>query len=55
MPVETFDFISILSNIQTNSNDKISEISSGNYEIILEAKALGIKGEIAPARFFLKI
>lgn len=55
MPVETFDFISILSNIQTNSNDKISEIPSGNYEIILEAKALGVKGEIAPARFLLKI
>lgn len=55
MPVETFDFISILSNIQTNSNDKISEIPSGTYEIILEAKALNIKGNIAPARFYLKI
>lgn len=55
MPVETFDFISILSNIQTNSNDKISEIPSGTYEIILEAKPLNIKGNIAPARFYLKI
>jgi len=55
MPVETFDFISILSNIQTNTNDKISEIPSGSYEIILEAKALNIKGDIAPARFYLKI
>ena len=36
MPVETFDFISILSNIQTNTNDRISEIPKGNYEIILE-------------------
>ncbi len=55
MPVETFDFISILSNIQTNTNDKISEIPSGAYEIILEAKALGIKGNISSARFYLKI
>jgi len=55
MPVETFDFISILSNIQTNSNEKVSEIPSGTYEIILEAKSLGIKGDIAPARFYLKI
>jgi hypothetical protein len=55
MPVETFDFISILSNLQTNGNETVSEITSGNYEISIEAKALGIKGEIAPARFFLKI
>ena len=55
MPVETFDFISILSNIQTNSNETISEIPSGNYEVILEAKPLGIKGEIKSAQFFLKI
>jgi len=48
MPVQTSDFISILSNIQTNSNEKISEIPSGNYEIILEAKALGVKGAIKP-------
>ncbi len=55
MPVETFDFISMLSNLQTNSNEKISEIPSGNYEIILEAKAIGVKGTIAPIRMFLKI
>lgn len=55
MPVETFDFVSILSNIQTNSNEKVSEIPSGTYEIILEAKSLGVKGDIAPARFYLKI
>ena len=41
--------------IQTNSNDKISEIPSGTYDIILEAKPLNIKGNIAPARFYLKI
>lgn len=55
MPVETFDFISILSNLQTNAHDKVSEIPSGSYEIIIEAKPLGAKGEIKPARFFIKI
>ncbi len=55
MPVETFDFISILSNIQTNSNETISEIPKGNYEVILEAKPLGVKGEIQSARLFLKL
>lgn len=55
MPVETFDFISILSNLQTNSNGNISEIPKGNYEIILEAKPLGVKGEIQSARIFIKI
>lgn len=55
MPVETFDFISMLSNLQTNSNEMVSEIPSGNYEIVIEAKVLGIKGEIAPVRFFVKI
>lgn len=55
MPVETFDFISILSNLQTNGNDKVSEIPKGNYEIILEAKPLGVKGEIQSARIFIKI
>lgn len=55
MPVETFDFISMLSNLQTNSNEIVSEIPSGNYEIILEAKAVGVKGTIAPIRMFLKI
>lgn len=55
IPVETFDFISILSNIQTNSDDTISEIPNGNYEIILEAKPLGVKGEIQSARILIKI
>ena len=55
MPVETFDFISILSNLQTNGSDKVSEIPKGNYEIILEAKPLGVKGEIQSARIFIKI
>lgn len=55
MPVETFDFISILANIQTNTNDRISEIPKGNYEIILEAKPIGIKGEIKSARMYIKI
>lgn len=55
MPVETFDFISILSNLQTNANDKVSEIPSGNYEITIEAKPLGVKGTISPARMFLKV
>lgn len=55
MPVETFDFISMLSNLQTNGNEAISEIPSGSYEISIEAKALGVKGEIIPARFFIKL
>ncbi len=55
MPVETFDFISILSNLKTSSEETISEIPKGNYEIILEAKPLGLKGEIQSARLYLKI
>lgn len=55
MPVETFDFISILSNMQTNANENISEVPSGNYEITLEAKPLGVKGTISPLRMFLKV
>ncbi len=55
MPVETFDFISILSNIKTNGNDSISEIPKGNYEILIDAKPLGIKGEISGLRLFLKV
>jgi hypothetical protein len=55
MPLETFDFISILSSLQTNSEDRISEIPKGNYEILLEAKPVGVKGEIASARMYLKI
>ena len=55
MPVETFDFISILSNLQNNSEVNNSEIPKGNYEIILEAKALGVKGEIHPVKLFFKV
>ncbi len=55
MPVETFDFISILSNIQSNTDVTVSEIPKGNYEIILEAKPVNMKGEITAARLFLKI
>lgn len=54
MPVETFDFVSILSSIQKNSLDKISEIPAGNYEIVLEAKTLDVKGEISPLSLFVK-
>jgi hypothetical protein len=55
MPVETFDLISILSNIQTNTNDKVSEIPKGNYEVILEAKPIGVKGEIKAGIIWFKI
>lgn len=55
IPVETFDFISILSNIQSNTDVTVSEIPKGNYEIILEAKPVNMKGEITAARLFLKI
>ncbi|WP_276977930.1 hypothetical protein [Flavobacterium filum] len=55
MPVETFDFISILSNLQLNTEETVSEIPKGNYEIILEAKPVNVKGEITSARLFLKI
>ena len=55
MPVETFDIISLLSNLQDNSEDSISEIPKGSYEIILEAKPQNVKGKIASARLFLKI
>lgn len=54
MPVETFDFVSILSTIQKNSLDKISEIPAGNYEIVLEAKTLEVKGEISPLTLLVK-
>lgn len=54
MPVETFDFVSILSSIQKNSLDKVSEIPSGNYEIVLEAKTLDVKAEISPLSLFVK-
>jgi hypothetical protein len=55
MPVETFDFISILSNVQTNTPENVSEIPKGNYEIILEAKPIGVKGEIKSAKIFIKV
>ena len=42
MPAETFDFISILANLQNNSAETISEIPKGSYEIVLEAKPLGV-------------
>ncbi|MFC5284413.1 hypothetical protein [Pedobacter alpinus] len=54
MPVETFDFISILSSIQKNGLDKVSEIPAGNYEIVLEAKVSEVKGEISPLSLFVK-
>lgn len=55
MPVETFDFVSILSGLQNTSEDTISEIPKGNYEILLEAKPVNVKGDIASARLLLKI
>lgn len=55
MPIETFDVISMLSNLQTNANDKVSEIPSGSYEVIINAKPLGVKGEIPSARVFFKL
>lgn len=55
MPVETFDFISMLSNLQTNGDDNVSEIPSGSYEITLDAKPIGIKGTISSLRLYLKI
>lgn len=55
MPIETFDIISVLSNIQTNTPETVSEIPKGNYEIILEAKPIGVKGQIASSTLFLKI
>lgn len=55
MPVETFDFISILSNLQTNGNDKVSEIPTGSYEIMIDARPLGVKGEVRSLRLFLKV
>ncbi|MBK0382584.1 hypothetical protein I5M32_06375 [Pedobacter sp. SD-b] len=51
LPVETFDFIAILSNIKDNSLGKISEVPKGNYQVSLEAVASGIKGKITPATF----
>lgn len=55
MPIETFDVISVLSNIQTNTPETVSEIPKGNYEIILEAKPIGVKGQITSTTLFLKV
>lgn len=55
MPVETFDFISMLSYLKENSDTIVSEIPKGNYEIILEAKPVGVKGEISVAKLNLKL
>lgn len=55
MPIETFDLISVLSNIQTNMPETVSEIPKGNYEIILEAKPIGVKGQITSTTLFLKV
>lgn len=54
MPVETFDFISILANLQSNTLDHNSEIPKGNYEITIEANAVGVKGKVQPATLYLK-
>lgn len=55
MPVETFDFISLLSNLQTNTSANVSAIEPGNYEIVLEARPLLAKGEIAAASFLISV
>lgn len=54
MPVECFDFIAILSNIQTNDLGKISEIPKGTYQVTLEAIAGGVKSNISPLNMYLK-
>lgn len=51
MPVETFDFISLLSDNGKNSRDNVSKMEPGKYEIILEVKPVNIKGQISPASF----
>lgn len=55
MPSETFDFISILANLASNSPEQVSQIPKGDYEIKVEAIAQGVKGKIQPAVFFLKL
>lgn len=55
MPVETFDFISLLSNLQTNSSNNVSAIGAGTYEILLEAKPLFVKGGIDPLQIFVTV
>src|SRR5690606_14682012 len=51
MPVETFDFISLLSDNGKNSRDNVSKMEPGKYEIVLEAKPVNIKGQISPVSF----
>lgn len=53
MPVETFDFISIMANLQQNQLGKVSEIPKGTYEVVLEAKADGVKGNISAANLII--
>ena len=55
MPVETFDFVSLLSNMQTNTASTVSAIDPGTYEITLEAKPMLVKGEIAAASFLVTV
>jgi hypothetical protein len=54
MPVECFDFIPILSNIQNNKLGQISEIPKGTYQVTLEAVANGVKSAISPVNMFIK-
>lgn len=55
MPVETFDFIPLLSNLKTNTASNISSIEAGTYEVLLEAKPVYIAGEITSAKLYLTI
>lgn len=54
MPVETFDFISLLTGI-TGKPDLISKIPSGNYEVLLEAGPVGSKGSISAASMLFSV
>lgn len=51
MPVETFDFISLLSDPRKNASDKVSEMEPAKYEVILEANPIHVKGQISSASF----
>lgn len=55
MPVETFDFISILSTIQNNDLNQIATMPVGNYEITIEAQTNKIKGKIQPLLISFKV
>ncbi len=50
MPVETFDFIPVLSDLQEKNTLKPGTLPAGKYEILLEAAPDGIKGSIRPFR-----